>query len=77
MEKLMSDSIEKNINLFKEQITLFMKKATYKPLRRKQLIAALSIAKEQHHSFRKALKALNSSRFLKVSHGEYMLRETE
>ncbi|MFT5319479.1 MAG: hypothetical protein ACI8RA_002755 [Chlamydiales bacterium] len=71
----MSESNEVLIQEFKEKISSFMLAATYTPLKRKQILAALSIPKEQHQPFRKALKALKSSRFLTITHGDYLLRE--
>lgn len=71
----MSESQENRIQQFKELISKFMQSPEYIPLKRKQLLAALSIPKELHQPFRKALKALKSSRFLAITHGDYLLRE--
>jgi hypothetical protein len=71
----MPHSEEEIIVTFKKQISEFMQNSSYTPLKRKQLLGALSISKEQHHPFRKALKALKSSRFLNIVHGDYLLRK--
>ena len=75
MIKIMIESDEDLIQEFKRQINNFMMRESYTPLKRKQLLAALSIPKNQQLLFRKALKALKSSRFLTITHGDYELRE--
>ena len=70
----MLESEEKLICEFKEKTKALMQAVAYTPLKRRHLLAALSIPKDHHLLFRKALKALKSSRFLRVVHGDYVVR---
>jgi hypothetical protein len=70
----MTDTEEKLTDTFKQKISSLMLDPAYKPLKRKQMIPALNIPKEQHLIFRKALKELKKERFLTIVHGEYILR---
>jgi hypothetical protein len=70
----MLESEEKLICEFQEKIKTLMQAATYTPLKRRHLLAALSIPKDHYLLFRKALKTLKSSRFLRVVHGNYAVR---